>query len=478
MPNLTVGFWNLQNYGSNTARAPWVRGVASAEGAAMIAAFVNALGIDVLMVMEVMQTAQPSLDSLRNALNESQMNPIWCYDWIPGSYGVDRRAVQLNEMSWWGGGARFEGYAVFWKSGDARFTMVPARYPVSRGVSSDPNNPNNPMPANCLSLVDEGRQLGRRPGITYTGSTLLTGYNPAVDALRPFDDYMMVKNWSDLPVVSAGKGEATPPRMAIARRPAYCVISLNNPAIGAADRQIPLIAYHAPSYPPRASLGTWVSGLGRQLAVTRTLAANGTPTDNWTQCNKVIAAGDYNVRANAPNAFETYASYTYQYTNRAWETGANCANMAPVPTTVQLSQYDVNTQRYSGADIMSNDVNDYYLSSIDNLFYRNLANAAPSRPDLLTMLMDEGVPFAGVIDQFDGPLQTAVNAAAGLHNGNPYTGIDQNGDYIWTYPDIYNFEEFREQVQASMFSEARQAAEFLHIFVSDHLPLVMTFQAW
>jgi hypothetical protein len=229
----------------------------------------------------------------------------------------------------------------------------------------------------------------------------------------------------------------------------------------------------------RASLGTWVSGLARQLAVTRTLAANGTPTDNWTQCNKVIAAGDYNVRADASNAFETYASYTHAYTNLAWQTGANCAFMAPVPTTVQLNAYDATTQRYSGAEIQSNNVNAYYLSSIDNLFYRNLANVAASRPDLLTMLMDDvNLPFAGVIEQFDGPLQVAVNAALGLYHGNPFTGYDANGDRIWTYPDIADFEDFREQVQGGVFTDARQAAEFLHIFVSDHLPLVITFQAW
>ena len=474
MVNMTVGFWNLQNYGSNTARAPWVRGVASAEGAAIIATLVNALGIDVLMVMEVMQTAQPSLDSLRNALNADGNTTSWCYDWIPGSYGIDGRAVQRNQLTYWGGGSRSEGYAVFWKSGDARFTMVPARYPVSDGVRKDPAN-NTATPANCISLIDQGRRLGRAPGVLYSGTTLLTGYNPAVDALRTFDDNMQVQDWSDLPFVSAGKGEPIPPRMPICRRPAYCVISLTNGALGPADKQIPIIAYHAPSYPTRASLGTWVSGLGRQMAVTRTLAGNGNPTDNWTRCNKVIAAGDYNVRADASNAFETYASYTHAYTNVAWQTGSNCAFMPPVPTTVQLSEYDPTTQRYSGMEIDSDDPDDYYLSQIDNLFHRGLTAPATSRPDLITMLMDPAANYAAEITAFDGPLQAAVNAAAGMSNGNPYTGVDQNGDFIWTYPGISDFTDFRQEINNGAFNEARQAAEFLHIFISDHLPVLVTF---
>src|SRR5215213_3397561 len=105
MPQTRIAMWNIQNFGG--ANQNDSRGVNNQLLANVIRDLVRYYQIDILMIMEVLPAAGPSLQALVNTLNAGIPggNPDWRYDWIKGSvdYGSPYPPVAPGTMSWAGG---------------------------------------------------------------------------------------------------------------------------------------------------------------------------------------------------------------------------------------------------------------------------------------------------------------------------------------------------------------------------------------
>src|SRR5688500_4506285 len=269
MPNVRVMIWNIQNFGSNTTAYQAAKGNNSSALAPFIAHVVREYNIDVLFIQEVFETAGPSLDNVRTALNNGLPEAWWSYDWIKGAFAestLDGTLRGPQDLAWDSGRApttrRAEGYAVFWRNDAARFQMVPAEAVMSQGVVHTGYNPNPALPANCLQLTRWGRKFDT------TGRQW--------QALKGFRS----TNWSESDFEIAkypdvNKNDRDAVFWDYVRRPAYCVIRLGTGGTDE-DRLCPIMAYHAPSNRSISNRATYISGLAEQLYITRSLQ-NGVP---------------------------------------------------------------------------------------------------------------------------------------------------------------------------------------------------------
>ena len=146
---------------------------------------------------------------------------------------------------------------------------------------------------------------------------------------------------------------------------------------------------------------------------------------------------------------------------------------APVRTTVQINSFQHGL--FNGPPIASPAVGNYYFSSIDNMFQRGLTLQAATEyfvVDLLTEVMGAHADMvAGVQGYLPGLHATAVGAPGGI---NANTGpLDAFGNPLFGFFTDWNV--FAGGLVNGQFPTARSAAEFVRMFVSDHMPVVIGF---
>src|SRR5438128_2505298 len=219
MPTITYVSWNIQNFGDANLK---YRGnyIPLCSFIAAVARKVNA---DIIALMELGPGGVAMLGKLRGALANAfpQNSPGWYSDYIKGAIDTNDNSgfngnVTTSAQLDWDGNAHLEGYALFWKNDQAKFTMAPSGNTLSGSVQPSPQP--GGVPANCLSLV----LLGRPPAGPVNGWYSAPGFDPAnpplpvmnnLDFTRPATGFNLQRN--------------------AARRPCYCVLNLNtggNPA--------------------------------------------------------------------------------------------------------------------------------------------------------------------------------------------------------------------------------------------------------
>lgn len=323
------------------------------------------------------------------------------------------------------------------------------------------------LPQRALSLVITGRQVVNGEG---------ANFNPAG-----------ANHW-DYQKFYRGAGYSA--QLFGARRVAYATLSVNSPALGTpAQELLPVLAYHAPV--AQSAVAMALSSLSKPMYE----AYDGT---NWIANDRAVIGGDYNAKLK-PTSYN-YEAYTDGFGPAGGLSGgADCNNAngscirvnapgGPSPsknppnrTTVQLK----NPPTF-GTPINSNNLDDYRFLAIDNAFYRGFSPlqspqaAAGSVYDLLAAVTGGGgVPnIPGfVIQQF---LTIPVFwDIANILAGNKLPPLP-------TTNGIQNAVQFASDLYAGIFQDppagpthgvppaARRAAEFIHLCVSDHLPVLFS----
>jgi hypothetical protein len=474
MPTFKAMIWNVQNFGSDSDGYTTAKGSNSSVLARFVARVVRHYAADLLIIQEVQQTAGPSLEKVRNALNAGLGTPGWCYDWIKGAFASTKQTIDgPGDLAWNSGNSpstrRAEGYAVFWNNESGRFSMVPSLLPMSEGVSKDPNYaPNPPLPAHCLELSRFGRVLDS--AATFAAAS--NGFK--IDTWKHADF-----NHSSYPDVSKlNNGSLFWDHV---RRPAYCVVRLGPGGGTNRERLCPVIAYHAPSNRTISNTATYVSGLMEQLYITYNLDGNGKPkADDIIYHDRVIAGGDFNLSVSAPNTTNwswAYSSYSEQFSSN-WTAGAQGTPMstdtAPIQTTVQVNEA-VNGIPI-GDPIDSINRGAYLSSSIDNVFVRSPANPAARCIHLFDDLFGGPTPLKPAVKLFyDLMLAEQTNAVRkrrGKRFGLSHTlgPLDFAGKPVFRF--MQDWKLFLANVKKGEFLDYRPVAEFVHGLVSDHLPVM------
>jgi hypothetical protein len=268
------------------------------------------------------------------------------------------------------------------------------------------------------------------------------------------------------------------PRVFISRRPAFAILNLNIPGASQENRLLPLIFYHAPSNRTRAQIGTFLSALSRQVNVANQLDGLGNQTAALVRVNKTVIGGDFNYRRTAPPDF-VYRRFNNAYSNDINTSGGNLSfdSLAADATTVQIRT--VQNGRFNGPPVEQPDNAAYRRLPIDQLMYRLLPRVTPPSGvvDMLAMLRENPSPFAPSMADYFNHFNTMMDLSGQMPDidrgprnvaGNPVFG-DRFTDWIEFYSDLGLPDISRR------FHTARSAAEFMHIFVSDHLPLLLAF---
>ncbi|HEX6292729.1 MAG TPA: hypothetical protein VFZ66_26330 [Herpetosiphonaceae bacterium] len=331
------------------------------------------------------------------------------------------------------------------------------------------------VPEYGLSLVLMGRDTrggGVNPA-TLNGdvSGATANFNPA--AAHPWQ-YLYFTRGAGMPAAMRG-----------CRRPSYITIDVNrNPPVAAAQRLVPVIMYHAPSAAPASSSGMQRAAYSRELYQAYDPGAAG-----WINNTFAVLGGDFNVATDS-------VAYAYNAFLQGFGLGgANCVarvyNAAPAPTpaipaptradnVLNKSTAQVNNPPVGGGPVINAATNAYRLLAIDNVFYRGFGGGLAPAP----------VP-AGIYD-----LLTAVTGAAAAFNMPaasimPFANIpifNQHWNIAWglapgpgpATPNIQSINNFVFDLGGGLFAgagavpPARRAAEFVHLCVSDHLPVLFT----
>lgn len=487
---LRVMIWNVQNFGQGTVFYNLTKGANSS----LLAQFIGRMAaaqpnLGVIFLMEVMPGSLADLTQVMDALNAVASGGLndWMFDWIKGSVGQNNPAAPVNapgDLAWRSGerAPRQEGYAVFWRNGHPDFEMMHAETAMSEGAWRD---------AAYAPLYDPGQVLS----LSLTGRDV-TRVRPASPRLRPVANFNTggapwggVFPTSCYPDVGRAYG-ATSLYYNYTRRPAYAVIRLTAP--GAQDAKVlPIMAFHAPSHKPVAGAGTFVAAMSRELYALKAIAAE-TPTGPLFRPLKFIAGGDFNIAANAANAWEYFYGGFLRGFNALTPTpplgqpygGANAsgsvAGAAGVPTTVQIKTRN-GAGVFNGPPITGGAVANYKFSAIDNGFYRGFIPSYVNVWDMVDEVMGPGGgPMnAGIQAGIQGYMVHLFGLAIANGGSDPDTG-PQNAlgqpvfDFFGNYAGgVGRWNDFFWDVCMGQFQTPRAAAVFYRMFVSDHLPILV-----
>jgi hypothetical protein len=337
------------------------------------------------------------------------------------------------------------------------------------------------LPANALGLVMFGRNSAtainpNRPS-RFTGdiSDDTVDFNPGGGN---------VWNWIEF---TSGAGAAA--QRTGTRRPAYVTVKVNRPGhLGPASQLLPIICYHAPSAAPASSGGMQRAAYSQPMYQAYDWGAGG-----WTNCNNALIGGDFNVVIDS--VFYAYDAYTDAYGGPGgYAGGANAtmaiANPAPPGPGHDMGDNPLNktmcalTIGPGGPPRYGNQINDFRSRAIDNIFYRGLGTgvvgmgvdaANTGAINMMSACSQVGAPMIGnpVTQCLNTPNMINVQTAVYVHNAplplpnmvdSTVTLFEMNPGRFSTQPD------FNAQDTA-----ARRVAEFVNLFVSDHLPVVISF---
>jgi hypothetical protein len=479
MATVRAMVWNIQNFGSKGDSYANYKGANSELLAEFIADVVRAFKIDVLMVLEVMPTAEPSLDNVMYALNRGLDPPDWCYDWV--KCAVARRPEKVpyddvetrDQLSWRGSrhAQREEGYAVFWRNSQTdRFTMQDAREPLSEGGWTVKRY-KTPAPRHAIELTLRGREIEGADNAPWVRAS--NGFLRK-DPIKHWD-------WSQYPDISKF-ASIWSPRWDRTRRPAVATIVLNT---GGTREQtvVPIVAYHAPSRREPARMGIYLSGLARELYITHT------GVDNVYEFHeKAIALGDYNLGTDDDSWDAAYVTYHRPF-KADRSAGADMKGFNDdddhITTTILLNE--LVDGKPIGPAIEGDKLRDFYRATIDNVFVRGLTNDNTYVCRLPADTMKGGVFTGDKLKRWSAHLDKLVLSPGNVHKKQgPRTRewVDGQWELKPIFPHMTDWTAFLAAVKRGWFKgdantgdgvEARQAAEFIHDFVSDHLPLYVEF---
>ncbi|MFP2931288.1 endonuclease/exonuclease/phosphatase family protein [Pyxidicoccus sp. 3LG] len=465
MPTLTVTVWNIQDYGFFRQRTRW-NYVALHN---FIAQVMIQQGTDILFIQELKQAGVARLTALRNVVAAAIPANPWVADSIRAAYAAGTPAGPNTNITTaanlgWTQTANREGYGILYRNNPAQFTMTAAPQTGAAAVANTQSNGTVPMgavPANVLTLVAEGRPPAVVPASpwAYNAPVFNAGAPPA---------------WADLDFTS---GVSPNLLRNSARRPAYCVVRLNA-AGGGAGALMPLMTHHSPSNgwtlnAPAAS--TQLASFARQLYQVRNPAA----AFAWGNSNRALACGDFNIDGNPAvlpvNRQQSLTGYPAAFA----ASGAGMTNVA-VPlgaaapangTTVKLTVFIGGPPIAGGGGALT-----FRGAQFDNTFFRGIGTDVINAPpqgvvyDLVTAVMAGGALNGAPITNFVPLVTNATAAAVAGPGGAPMTPA---GNLI--YPQITNWANFWGGLNAGVFPTDRSAAEFVKLFISDHLPITFRF---
>ncbi len=483
--NARIAIWNVQNFGG--ANQDDRRGVNGIELAHVIRAFVRDADVDALFLMEVLPAAAPVLNQVLTVLNQAPVavgDDDWVYDWIKGAFdsNVPYPPNVPANLTWKGGpGApRVEGYALFWRTNRPGFNIAQALLPMSEGVNFLAANPFPPTAnTHYLELVWEGLPIAWLGQNNWYADS---GYDPTVHELNPYDSTGAPELWSELDFPWVSRGRFSQPRQLTSRRPAFAVLEL----IGepAARRPMPFICYHAPSERARAEIGTYSAALTKQLNVTNRIIGGVQDPANLEHNRRAVIGGDFNYDLPDPTQLDwIWQQFMMPYNNVIGAGGSDLDLITPNladqrRTTVQLK--DMQNGRFNGPPRNGNLTTDYLSLRIDQLMSRGVqVNAANSRvyPFLdRLMLPGAAAPYRAALRRYRTFFNNMITqpgwGANAVWGPRRPSGLPQFGAQFTNWAAFYA----DLGLQNPRFRTARSAAEFFHIFVSDHLPLILAFQ--
>ncbi|HEV7599191.1 MAG TPA: hypothetical protein VGO49_02910 [Bradyrhizobium sp.] len=488
MPSVKVCLWNIRDYGQV---APKYDGSGYIVGNSLrnqfIARFVKRKNIDVLLIQECTKSAEVSVDDLARKINALYPGGQrdWCYS-VCGSTIVSNavdEATSAADVGWKSGG-RTEGYAVLWRSNQAaRFTMVDRVHLIASYTGPHTADVNSP-----LNMSQCGRPVGNIEtnswGNFYGG---LGGFKPPDLYPTEFDEdrdeYFELDEWPQLKYPPAGGSGPNQLQWATARRPVYVVLKLG----GDATNLCPVAVYHAPSNQGLATWGAYMAGLSRELYVTNTVTGD-VPNAGLRGVNKCVFGGDFNCAVAENDWPDDYLYFAGAFSS-TYKGGANCTE-APSHTAIADDRCTtVQIQNRTGP-INSGREDAYLKYMIDLVFVRGGVTAA--RIDLLSEIRHD------FLSAYDTPIKGAYTVmrdaeksvkGLGLNGQMTDSGPQEwrwskhKGKWEWAWVPIIsgawggtflNWDESCAQFGAANITDYRRAAEYYHLFISDHLPLVAT----
>ncbi|MEO6700519.1 MAG: hypothetical protein ABI140_11635 [Jatrophihabitantaceae bacterium] len=492
MPSVKVCLWNIQNYGQPSGKYNGRLGNANELRNRFLSRFLQSNAIDVLMIQEVMPNAQAALTDLVARLNA--LYPVgqrdWRYSWCGCAIRDDTIATvtqpaNLIDRT----GARSECFGVVWRSGQAaRFTMIRGAYQIAHGSS--------PATLSPLNISQLGRPTGNvtdNLGVeTYGATGGFTRDNVYPWELDPLnDDYDLLNAWPRLNYPRTSNLDARRPSWSRSRRPAYVVIRLND-----ADSTLcPIAAYHAPSNQQLASWGVYMSGLAREVYATDAVAGVvPNPAIAPVLANAGFFGGDFNYSENNwPGPYRYFTDPRSQN----YDSGANLTAVPPHtdPAPDRRTTVQIVTGAGHNVPIVSANTDDYLRYKIDVGFHRNIADITATRVDLLTEIManpnnvydnaliQTETYMAYIEDQVENPFNPTRERMTATGPQYEKKQKPRRGPVYYSWVPIIcgawggtftDWDESRDQFANADITDARRAGEYIHIFISDHLPLVAT----
>lgn len=472
MPTLTLTVWNVQDYGTFLHKR---RGSYAAVHN-FIARVLELQQTDIFYLVEMQRSGVDRLPNLHAALEAQIQGSSWYFDSVKGAIaddapeGPNTRITTAAQLGWTASAKR-EGYAVFFRHDPARFAMTLAPPVGAAGVANTLSHGVQPaplpaaVPAHALSLVLEGRPI-----------------DPDADANLGWDHPATPFNLA-APLAWDNLGFPTPksPKLIrkAARRPAFCVVQLNaGGGVPATNTLMSLMAYHAPSNgwgdnPPPS--GTQAGSFARQLYQARDPAA----AWNWVNNTRALACGDFNVDGNPLELpFSRNDSYT-SYLSPFAASGAGMTRSAvPLSQNAPANNTALALTQWIGGPPKPDGVpSSFVAAEFDNIFTRGVPLGNIQAPphgaiyDLITAVRPggslTGVPVTNFV-----PLVNAAIANATMVNNQPVGPAPARRAI---YPQIVNWTNFYAGLTAGAFPDNRTAAEFITLFVSDHLPITFRF---
>lgn len=493
---ITAGIWNIQNYGTSTANPPKF-GANSVRRNQFLCRYRTRWNVQIMLLMEVSSYASADLHDLVTQLNAvataAGLTTDWAFSFCGSAIATGARNPLVDEDDiTFRSDARSEGYAVVWRTNQAAiYRMLPSLVPMAAETWAPAINPNLPV-ANPLNFVTTGREAATV--VAENRFRALGGYTTG--AVYPYRDGVLQGAWPDLAMATTSVANPHQIAWAGARRPAFVVINQTNG--GTVGRRLcPIAAYHAPSNAGQASWGAYMTGLSRELYVTNNLTGGGAPDPAALVHNEsAVVGGDYNLEVATAAWPGAYENYTRGF-NNAWDGGANCRE-APLHgaadtsrrSTVQLLHHDHVTPIAGAAST------DFLRHMLDLAFTRDSTSTIRGfRMDVLDELMSDagGARFGAVLTALNAHLDAYVtalpadgnhNVVAAGHGPERRMRVRVGGVWQWVWKPLLtgswgssfaNWNTFKAQLAAGRLTGARQAAEYYHMFVTDHLPILVDF---